>query len=112
MVLSVTGFEGSGGTAFETVTVNPVTAPSVNPAPVLGTLSPDGAKQATGSLTLTVGGTNFSSGAVVRWNGADLPTAVLSPSLLTAVVAAADPAPDTRRFRGDGTGLHSNARWR
>src|SRR5207248_2725073 len=41
-------------------------------------------------LTLTVTGTNFVSGSVVRWNGANRPTTVVSGTQLTAAIAATD----------------------
>jgi hypothetical protein len=42
------------------------------------------------TFTVTVTGANFARGAVVRWNGADRPTAYVSAGRLEAALSAAD----------------------
>ena len=53
-------------------------------------LVPDTAKPGGAGFTLTVNGTGFVSGAVVRWNGHELKTTFVSSSQLTASVPASD----------------------
>jgi hypothetical protein len=72
-----------GGTSSEaTFTIN-------NPVPVLGSINPTSATAGGPAFTLTVNGSNFVSGAVVRWNGSDRPTTG-SGSQLTATIPATD----------------------
>ena len=68
------------GTASVTIQlpVPPPTVSSVTPNPV-----------AVGSFTLTVNGSGFQSGAVVKWNGTALATTYVSASKLTATGSAA-----------------------
>ncbi len=61
-----------------------------NPAPILGGLNPDAVTAGSGSLTLTVAGSNFINGSMVRWNGADRPTTFVSATELTAQIPASD----------------------
>ncbi|MFZ4629682.1 MAG: PKD domain-containing protein, partial [Blastocatellia bacterium] len=61
-----------------------------NPAPVVSSISPLTAVQNSGALTLTVSGTNFVSGAVVRWNGQDRVTTYQGPTELRAQILATD----------------------
>ena len=44
------------------------------------------------AFTLTITGTNFVAGSVVRWNGADRATTYVSPTQLTAAIAPTDVA--------------------
>ena len=60
-----------------------------NPQPAVSSLAPVSASAGGTGFTLTVTGTNFVSGAVVQWNGADLTTSVLSSTQVTATVPAA-----------------------
>lgn len=64
--------------------------PTANPAPSLAALEPASATAGSGGLTLTVSGTNFVPGAVLRWNGNDRPTTVVSASRVTAAIPASD----------------------
>jgi hypothetical protein len=77
---------GGGLSAAATFTVT-------NP-PVISSLSPNSATAGGSAFTLTVNGSNFVNGAVVRWNGttsaADRTTTFLSSGQLTASIAAAD----------------------
>ncbi len=60
------------------------------PAPTVSSLSPNSATAGGVAFTLTVNGTNFVSGASVRWNGAARTSAFVSGTQLTAAIAAAD----------------------
>jgi hypothetical protein len=61
-----------------------------NPVPTLTQLQPASATQGENGLTLTVTGTNFVNGAVVRWNGANRTTTFVSSAVLEAQITAAD----------------------
>jgi uncharacterized protein (TIGR03437 family) len=85
----------NAGTANVTI-VNPGANPS-SPAvftisaaspPVLSSLSPSSATAGGAGFTLTVSGSNFTSGATVQWNGSALATTYTSGSSLTAAVPA------------------------
>ena len=64
--------------------------PPPAPAPALASLSPSSATAGGPAFTLTVDGSNFVSGAVVRWNGAARTTTYVSATRLTAAIPAAD----------------------
>ena len=85
-------FIASAGTATVTVVEGGVTSTSatftIGPAPVISSLSPNAAIVGGGAFTLTVNGSGFISGAVVRWNSSSLPTTFVSAKQLTAQVAA------------------------
>jgi len=59
-------------------------------APVISSLGPNTAAVGTAGLTLTVTGSGFVSGAVVRWNGQDRATTFVSGTQLTAAIPATD----------------------
>jgi hypothetical protein len=65
---------------------------SASPAPTTVSLSPAAATAGGSGFTLTVTGTNFVGGSVVRWNGANRPTTYVSATQLTAAIPAADVA--------------------
>jgi uncharacterized repeat protein (TIGR01451 family) len=95
-----------GNSATATVNVE-------NPAPAITTIVPNAAVAGDPAFTLTVNGSGFIPGSVVRWNGADRPTTFVSSSQLTADIPAADIAlagtAEVRVFNlGPGGGL-SNA---
>lgn len=83
-VTVVTAGPGGGPSNARPFTVS--AAP--NPVPAVSALSPNTIGAGAAQFTMTVTGTNFVSGAVVRWNGADLPTTYVSATSLTATVAA------------------------
>ncbi|MDE3090345.1 MAG: Ig-like domain repeat protein [Chloroflexota bacterium] len=60
-----------------------------NPLPTLASISPMSATAGGVTFTLTVTGTNFVNGAVVKWNGSDRATTFVSSTNLTATVQAA-----------------------
>ena len=60
------------------------------PAPAVNGLSPSYATAGGAAFTLTVSGSNFLSGAKVRWNGSDRVTAFVSATQLRASILAAD----------------------
>jgi len=63
---------------------------SSNPTPTLTSISPSSATAGGSAFTLTATGTNFISGSIVRWNGADRTTTYVSATQLTAAITAAD----------------------
>ena len=63
---------------------------TAGPTPTLTTLSPSSAAAGGSAFTLTVNGSNFVSGSVVRWNGANRTTTFVSATQLTAAITAAD----------------------
>lgn len=58
--------------------------------PSISNISPASIEASGSSFILTVDGANFGSQTVVRWNGADKPTTLVSPTRLTATISAAD----------------------
>lgn len=64
-------------------------APSVNPVPLIGALSPTVVTAGSGDFTLTVHGSDFVEASVVRWNGTDLSTTMISDVQLRATVGSA-----------------------
>ncbi len=74
----------AGGLSNElTLTINFV-------APAIVTLSPSQTVAGGPAFTLTVVGTNFAPGSVVRWNGAERPTTYVSVTELSAQIPASD----------------------
>lgn len=65
-------------------------SPSPQPQPTVASLDPSSATAGGAGFTLTVNGTNFVGGSVVRWNGADRTTTFVSTTRLTATIPAAD----------------------
>jgi hypothetical protein len=61
-----------------------------NPTPTITGLAPDSALSGGAAFNLIVNGEGFATGAVVRWNGADRQTTVLSATQLRAAITAAD----------------------
>lgn len=71
---------GGGESAPAAVTVE-------NPPPLLAAVGPAAVAPGSPRFTLTVTGTGFSPGSVVRWSGAALPTTFVHRALLRAAVA-------------------------
>jgi YVTN family beta-propeller protein len=87
-ILSVVLLAGCGGG----MSANTQPPPPQNPIPAITTINPGASAVGGGAFTLTVGGSNFVSGSVVRWNGSNLPTAFVDSHELTAQVPASDVA--------------------
>ncbi len=83
---SVTVFSpapGGGTSSALTFTIN-------NPAPTISAIGPSTSIAGSAAITLIVTGTNFVSGSIVRWNGANRTTTFVSSIRLTASVPATD----------------------
>ena len=88
----------NGGTADVTVfnptpgggTTNAITFTINNPTPTITSLAPNTIASGNSAFTLTVNGTGFVPNSVVRWNGADRATTVVSATQVTAQITAAD----------------------
>jgi hypothetical protein len=65
-------------------------SPAVVAAPVLASLLPGGASAGDPAILLTVVGSGFVDGAVVRWDGSDRPTTFVSSSEVDATIDASD----------------------
>ena len=61
-----------------------------NPAPTLVSINPISAFKGDPAFMLTVNGTNFVNGSVVRWNGADRATTFVSSTQLKATIPESD----------------------
>jgi len=83
--VTVTNPDGSGSNAA-TFTITSA------PAPTITTLTPNSKQAGSAAFTLTVAGTNFVSGAVVKWNGNPRTTTFGSATRLTAAIPATDVA--------------------
>ena len=73
--------------AFQTlnaITINPIQVPTITG------LSPTSKMAGQPAFTLTVNGTNFVAGSVVRWNGGNRTTTYVSATQLTAAITASD----------------------
>src|SRR5439155_8681705 len=88
-VLTVTARDAAGNMGSDTLTVT-YSPPASNPVPTTTGLSPATAPAGGPGFTLTVNGSNFVNGAMVRWNGANRTTTFVSATQLTATIGAAD----------------------
>jgi len=85
---SVTVFNpapGGGLSNAQTFTIN-----SSNPVPTTTSLSPASANAGGPGFTLTINGTGFVNGSVVRWNGLNRTTSYVSPNQVTASISSGD----------------------
>ena len=80
---------GGGTSGSVTFSITSVTS---NPVPVASSLSPSSVAAGSAAFTLTVNGSNFINGSVVRWNGSSRTTTFVSATQLTAAITAADVA--------------------
>jgi hypothetical protein len=85
---SVTVFNPAPGGGISNAINFTITAP--NPVPTLTSLSPSSAVAGGAGFTLTVTGTNFINGSVIRWNGVDRSTTYVGANQLTTAIAASD----------------------
>ena len=60
----------------------------MNPVPSVAAVSPNSSKQGGAGFTLSVAGSNFVSGAAIKWNATTLQTTFVSTLLVTADVPA------------------------
>src|SRR5205823_2850456 len=95
-----TGYLEGGVYTYDNFTRTNLDGASTNPLPTTTGLSPASAPVGGPGFTLTVNGSGFISGSLVRWNGNDRPTSYVSATQLTAAVPATDlgaagPAPVT-----------------
>ncbi len=81
---------GGGTSNGQTFTIT-----ATNPVPATTSLSPTSISAGSAAFTLTVNGSNFVNGAIVRWNGADRTTTFGSAAQVTAQITAADVASAT-----------------
>src|SRR5258706_8221594 len=58
--------------------------------PTISSISPTAAAVGSAGFTLTVFGSSFVQGAVLRWNGANRPTTLFSQLVVTAAIPASD----------------------
>jgi subtilisin family serine protease len=63
---------------------------ALNPAPLVTSVSPTSIAAGSSALTLTVNGSKFLAGSVVRWNGASRPTTFISATKLQASIDPSD----------------------
>ncbi len=67
-----------------------VPLPSQSLQPIVNSLSPSSINGGGPGFTISVSGANFTTGAVLRWNGSSRPTNIVDSSNLTAQISAAD----------------------
>jgi hypothetical protein len=89
LILFAAGCGGGGGSSSSSGGITP---PQADTGPVISYLSPAGVQAGSITFTLTVKGKNFTSGAKVRWNGSERPTAYVSTTELRADISSADVA--------------------
>ncbi len=77
---------GGGTSNAQTFTITTIN----NPVPTTSSLSPTSTTAGGPDFVLTVNGSNFVAGSVVRWKGANRTTTYVSPTQLTAAISAAD----------------------
>ncbi|MDJ0711368.1 MAG: IPT/TIG domain-containing protein [Woeseiaceae bacterium] len=65
---------------------------ATNPAPSLGAINPTSATEGSAGFNLTISGSGFIDGSIVRWNGTDRATTFVSGNELQAAISAADVA--------------------
>ncbi len=77
---------GSSGAVTLTVTSQPIQ----NGVPKIFSLGPNTTASGGAAFSLTINGTQFITGSVVRWDGSDRPTHLISPDQLQADIASSD----------------------
>lgn len=76
--------------AFALLVVQPETALSQNPVPVITSVSPNSFTAGSTGFALTVNGRSFVRSSIVRWNGADKRTQYVSAGQLVAEITPED----------------------
>ncbi len=79
-----TPLPGGGTSSAQTFTV----AAANNPIPAITTLAPNNTTAGSAAFTLTVTGSSFVNGSVIKWNGTALTTAYVTATQLTATIPA------------------------
>jgi fimbrial isopeptide formation D2 family protein/uncharacterized repeat protein (TIGR01451 family) len=80
----------SGDTSDVSITMTNAITVIDNPVPSISSISPVSQNIGGGAFVLTVNGSDFANGAVVRFAGSDRATTYVSPTQLTASIAASD----------------------
>ena len=98
---------GPGGGSSNVVVFNIVAS---DPAPVLSSLSPALVEAGGAGFTLTLTGSSFVPGSIIKWNSSNRPTTYISDTTLRTTVSAAEiAAPTTKTVQvfnpGAGGGL-------
>jgi hypothetical protein len=87
--LTATATDLQGNTSeFSDAQPVPWDCSSARPAPTLDSLAPDSQMALSATFLLTVHGAGFNADSVLRWDGIDLSTTILSSSLAQAAVPA------------------------
>lgn len=84
------GVTVTNGGAQTSNALNFTVTSGMNPVPTITNVSPSEITVGGPGFTLTVFGSNFVSGSVVRWNGGDQATAFVNSGQVTAQIAAAN----------------------
>ena len=85
-----TAAPGGGTSAAQTFTIDSVVAD--NPVPTLTSISPANVDEGSSAFSLSVTGSDFVPGSVVRWNDGNRVTTYVSANELQAAITAADVA--------------------
>jgi hypothetical protein len=78
---------GTNRINFDEITINDYTG-NPNPIPTLTTIGPATCAAGAASFTLTVNGSNFINGSIIKWNTTNLTTTFVSATQLSASVSA------------------------
>jgi hypothetical protein len=79
---------GTNRINFDEITVNDYSG-TTNPIPTLTTISPSTCAAGAATFTLTVNGSNFMNGSIIKWNTTNLTTNFISATQLTTSISAA-----------------------
>lgn len=93
--LCIINADGTGFRRVFALRADPAVEPAwqpLRPAPAVSSVDPGTVTAGGPAFTLTVNGTGFTPGTVVRWNGANRTTTVVSTTRVTASIPASDVA--------------------
>lgn len=88
-VLKIVNPAPGGGDSLNSATFK-IMNPGDNLQPAINYLNPQGVPAATGSYSMTVRGTGFSTSTKVRWNGQERPTSFVDSNEVIVTISAAD----------------------
>jgi uncharacterized protein YdgA (DUF945 family) len=88
--LELTTSDPSTSPVFDEVRITYLPGTPGDPVPVITTLVPASVTAGGPGFTLTVNGSDFITGSMVRWNGTDRVTTFVSATQVTATISAAD----------------------